>query len=74
MFGLAEDASEFVETKDKLEKYYTISCKQNGVDAVKYMEDMEAPAYTDPEKPTKPTDRVSYKKWDRKFNCYDRVV
>ena len=35
---------------------------------------MEAPDYTDTKEPTDPTERVSYKKWVRKFNNYDQSV
>ena len=73
-FELTQDAAVYSETKDNLENYAAVSYKQNSVEGVKYMEDMEAPSYTDPEEPTDPTNRVSYKKWDRKFDNYDQSV
>ena len=61
----------FIETKDNLEKYTSVSYKHNNEGAGKSMENMEYPENTDPEKPTDPTYRVAYKKWERKFDNYD---
>ena len=54
----------FVETKDNLEKYATVSYKHNSVDTGKAMEDTKDPEYTDPEETAYPTDRAAYKKWE----------
>ena len=64
-FRLNQESAGFVETRDKLARYASVTYNHEITKARKYMEYMKVPEYTDPKFPMNPTERVDYKKWGR---------
>ena len=68
------DASGFMETKYKMAKYTSVTYKHGSAYTIKSKGLINTPSCIETEEHTNPSDRVSYKKWERKPKKNDQNV